>query len=486
MWVGGLQGDGPRRVFPLLTLFFAPACARPHNGFVPTGFAPLERVALLFIHPMKSGGTSVRFAMHKLNGDEWTHVGRTFCFRAERDMTQLREPGFLDAHLRLYFEFHCSPYDMLGPRSSLWTARDFLQRKGWKVVTATLLRDPVPTVPSYYAHFGPGHPRRGLEAKLGASLAGFVASHFDFVLCTIWGVSWICERPLDSAEEDDQRSIRVPLADAPHGADAFSLLSPRLQRIAAALAAPGRERDPAVPAMRRAFGAFVDTLTQQQQHLVSGCGEHAPRGPVHAAMPALADSHYMHCERAPFRALERVQTAWAAFQAAVRVAEPALCDRQLRELDARLARLDVVGVCERWDETFLLLARRLGLQRFPRVVVNVKEVSPEQRSQQQAVSAQLAVSEGCATRLYRKWARSFGERVRQEGADFNATLARLRASFNGAVVQMTARPLHPRAGRNATARAALHWATLLARRREKLLGHRKAQRSPFGPPAQRG
>lgn len=382
--------------------------------FVPSGFPALQRVALMFVHPMKSCGTSVRFAMHKLNGDGWTHVGRKFCFRGADDLERLRAPGFLDAHPRLYFEFHCNPYEALDPQGALWEARAYLRERGWTVVTATMLRDPVSLVPSYYGHFGPGHPRRGLDAKLNASLAQFVRCHFDFALCTIWGMASACERPLHAAEGGRRR---------PSGA---GLEATRQQ----ALGAGGR--GPRAGAAGMAFAAFEAAAREEGPRLTQGCGRRAARGgAARSGAIALQEAQYHHCEPAPYRALVHVQTAWAAFQAAARAADPSLCARQLRPLDERLGRLDVVGVCERWDESFLLLARQLGLQRFPRVKVNVRGAPPEPGSERHALGTRLAVSEGCGASLYQKWARAFDARVAQAGAEFNATLTQLRGASQG-------------------------------------------------------
>ncbi|KAJ1635650.1 hypothetical protein T492DRAFT_964944 [Pavlovales sp. CCMP2436] len=426
------------------------------DSFVRTGFAPRERVALMFVHPMKSGGTSVRFAMHKLNTD-WTHVGYNFCFNFRRDSSALSAPGFLDRNPRLYFEFHCAPYEVLANDSSLWQARDFLRARGWKVVTGILLRHPVFTLPSYYGHFGPGHPRHGRERKLGASVSDFARAHAEFSLCSIWGMHRLCDNPLDQSEAEAEPPPR-PMADASALARArFGHLSDvGLDRTAVRLLSAGHAEEAVY-----AFARFARALRLNRGQFAEGCG-------FRRGLLALADVNYQHCEQPDaYRALVEVQVEWASFQAAVRDHSPNLCSRQVRELDARLSRLDVVGLTERWDESFLLLAQELGVQKFPRVMVNVKSVSAEQTERTRALSATLGASESCGVHLYERWAARFRRRVDMDGGELNRSLTALRGSFHGQVLIAHARPLRARTYTSDPARA-------LSRQRQQLLKARVA------------
>jgi hypothetical protein len=449
--------------------------------YVETGFAPRSQVALMFVHAMKSGGTSVRFAMHHLN-HEWTHVGANFCFRRVRDMPLLHDERFLAANPRLYFEFHCNPFTALAPGSDLWHARAYLMRRGWRVLTAIMLREPLALVPSYYHHFGPGNAHRSLEAKVGARFADFGRAHFDFVLCSIWGMAELCDQPLitrphtrtltaarnetrASADADALATAEVAtMSICPVDArglararEEYGSLPPRYELVGAGVLSNG------CPApLRTAFDDFARTFLAQRRQLTNGCGLRGSGEP----QPALAELAYLHCEREPYRALVEVQASWARFQAAVRAARPQLCAQQTEALHVRLRQLDVVGICERWDESFLLIAQQLGVRRFPRVMVNVKQLSHTQQQAQDGQAAELARSEACATSLYTHWRARLAERVAAADGEYTHTLAMLHTGGNGNVARVIARS-NQRTGRGSRARNATEVALAKAARREQ-------------------
>lgn len=406
------------------------------NAAVRTGFERQDNVALLYVHPMKSGGTSVRHAMYKLNPD-FTHAGSNFCYSSVRDGPRVESPAFLRANKRLYFEFHCNPYEHLIDNSTVDETRAMLEARGFKVFSAITLRDPVTTMPSYYNHFGPGHPGRRLELLLNTTLDDWVRARFNFVLCTIWGLREACQFPFSIAPQLQARAeearasggdelpwpVRETLHRATlHAGEGGFITSAHARDNARELLRGGYP-----PILGRLLAEYLRTLERELGRFTPKCGVRPLIPGKEEATLAVDDASYHFCQQGSYHALLRVQGAWARYLRAVHEADGGSCDAAVARMNAVLRKLDLVGMCERWDESFLFMARNLGIARFPRTIVNVFRPSTRQSRRAAELRAEIAAREPCAVRIYEHWQAVFAQRVERQGAKFNATLQRLLA-----------------------------------------------------------
>lgn len=470
---------------------------------VPTGLPLQQNVALLFVHPVKCGGTSVRQAMFAANAANWTQAGKTFCFSgAMPDMAAFDDAAFMRAHPRLYLELHCDIPMSLKTGGRVDTITAALRARGWSVRTAILLRHPLSIVPSFFSHFGPGNPRRAVSAD--ATLDMFSAAHTELTLCGVLHDQRMCQlaelvdvalRPRAGRRRRRRRAAalggagpRAARAGAAHRArgehprggraagraddpsggrprrraaaaeppppelrtavvDALGSEMHTLARRVHALVPPSFRKLPrqlsaphsAPPAVRQAVLLFLRRLAARAPELRPDCGlVRAGTGEVEFALPLHTTSLWYHkCSREAFRALVDVQHAYSAALGAVHRAYPEFCERAVRKWERWLGKLDVVGLTERWDESFMAIALAAGVGRFPLIARNRasrrigwdSSAATKHDDISDGTRALIGRSEACGVRIYERWAahfeRSTAEAVRSSAAA-NRTLERVR------------------------------------------------------------
>lgn len=422
---------------------------------VPTGFSGQDDVAFIYVHVMKSGGTSVRNALVHINQD-WLHIGQNFCFEPRRDMASLEEivtrrssPGTAATPRRLYLEFHCHPMLSLSPpNGTALVAAAYMRANGFKVVMSIIIRDPVEILPSFYAHFGPGNPLQGRADRLGATLTQFVQVHFHFSVCVAWGLRAPCMTPAAFALEAlglqppppsraKSKAARTIIAQALAtaraaaerwagrglGQDAARNMVRQLDVEAAAL-----KELPHLPVtLSRAFAAFAAVAVEAAPRFKEKCGLRAGASQM-GAIVQLDDFHYKFCTRHGYEALAAVQTQRAAYIGAVSDAYPSVCsliERRVAQALSQVGEAGFVAPTNRWDEWFVIVAEAAGIQRMPRAAVNI---ATRRARVDGGLRAEIARRDPCAGRVFSRVASAFDAAARQwQGGNLTAVLEKIRA-----------------------------------------------------------
>lgn len=420
---------------------------------LPLPFPRTERAALLHIHARKMCGTSLRVTMKGAangveNGGEWTMPSKVKCFSFRRSRKLVANATYTSAHPHLYIEFHCDmPHLQTRPSSSASRTREALMQLGFKVATVTLLRNPLTLVPSFYFYFGPGRPVRAVARANVTTLTGFVRAHAEITLCELWGFRTLCSDPLSYATQlrasaqasrapgpgtaDPATSGAAVAATAGGSAGSSSLAAGLPKAILAALPSSVRAdaeelgRGGYPLSVTRPFSSFLRTCAARFGQLTSKCGV----GPSGRDL-RMGEFEYLHCAPDAYLALIDVQTAWARYVRAVHAADRSVCDEAEAMMDRVLGALDVVGTCERWDASFLLMAQALGIQNAP--PTGARGVARQRHSGTQDAEARAAMgiaeNEACAMRIYAAWARRLDQTIEQQGDTFRAAAAMLRTA----------------------------------------------------------